>query len=119
MGSQARKDGMIVGPSLTEISDFWKKQRLIRRGIMEKEEQNLEDAGMVELVMKQWESPFLPNLMNMVVFLVETSQTVAVLAVNYKGQPWMRGLVENRPLFLSVFALVGGMAACAWEAVPE
>lgn len=69
--------------------------------------------------MNQWMRPFLPNLMNSVVFLVETSQNVSVLAVNYKGQPWMKGLLENRPLFLSVFALVIGMVVCAWEVVPE
>eukprot|EP00928_Gymnodinium_smaydae_P014577 TRINITY_DN15366_c1_g1_i1.p1 TRINITY_DN15366_c1_g1~~TRINITY_DN15366_c1_g1_i1.p1 ORF type:complete len:1530 (-),score=419.39 TRINITY_DN15366_c1_g1_i1:49-4638(-) len=117
--SEVRKDGLNVGPSLDEVSEFWKKQRLIRRGLMEKEEIADEDLGIVEVAMKQWESPFLPNLMNTVVFLVETSQTVAVLAVNYKGQPWMKGLVENRPLFLSVFILVGAMAMCAWEVVPQ
>ena len=36
------------------------------------------------------------------VFLVETSQCIAVLLVNYKGRPWMKGLTENHALFLSV-----------------
>ena len=31
-------------------------------------------------------------------------QCVAVLLVNYKGRPWMKGLTENHALFLSVFA---------------
>lgn len=115
--SEARKDGMRVGPSLPEVAEFWKKQQLIRRGVMEAEETD-EDLGMVEMAMKQWMYPFLPNLMNTVVFLVETSQTVAVLAVNYKGQPWMKGLVENRPLFLSIFILFIAVACCAWEMVP-
>merc|ERR1719456_1088416 len=57
--------------------------------------------------------------MNTLVFLVETAQQVGVLAVNYKGQPWMRGLMENRPLFLSVFILIGAVAAAAWELSPE
>jgi len=117
--SEVRKDGLRVGPSLVDVAEFWKKQRLIRKGLIEQEEEEEANLGMVELAMKQWERPFLPNLMNTVVFLVETSQTVGVLAVNYKGQPWMRGLVENRPLFLSVFALVGAMAVFAWELVPE
>ena len=34
-----------------------------------------------------WSQPFKPNLMNTVVFLVETAQIVAVLFVNYKGRP--------------------------------
>lgn len=117
--SEARKDGLNVGPSLEDVTEFWKRQRLIRQGVIEKEVAEDAELGMLELAMKQWESPFLPNLMNTVVFLVETSQTVGVLAVNYKGQPWMRGLMENRPLFLSVFALIIGMGVCAWELVPE
>jgi cation-transporting ATPase 13A1 len=117
--SEVRRDGLRVGPTLAEVAEFWKKQRLIRRGIIEKEIADEEDMGMMELAMKQWESPFLPNLMNTIVFLVETAQTVGVLAVNYKGQPWMKGLVENRPLFLSVFILIVGMAVVAWEMVPQ
>ena len=46
-------------------------------------------------ILSMWSKPFMPNLMNTVVFLVETSQLVAVLFVNYKGRPWMKGLTEN------------------------
>lgn len=117
--SAVRSMGLDVGPSLPEVSEFWKKQRLIAKGMLEKELEEEANLGTLELLMKQWERPFLPNLMNTVVFLVETSQSVAVLAVNYKGQPWMKGLVENRFLFLSVFILIGAVAACAWELVPQ
>ena len=65
-----------------------------------------------------WSTPFKPNLMNTVVFLVETAQMVAVLFVNYKGRPWMKGLTENHALFLSIFACVAGVAFCAWEVSP-
>ena len=37
-----------------------------------------------------WTRPFLPNLMNTVCFLVETSEVIAILFVNYKGRPWMK-----------------------------
>lgn len=60
-------------------------------------------------------TPFKPNLLNTVVFLVETAQMVAVPFVNYKGRPWMKGVLENHALFLSVFAGVMGVAFCAWE----
>eukprot|EP01045_Picozoa_sp_COSAG04_P005826 COSAG04_NODE_276_length_18405_cov_14.052278_2_plen_123_part_00 len=43
--------------------------------------------------MALWSTPFLPNLMNSTVFLVETAQIIAVLFVNYKGRPWMNGLL--------------------------
>lgn len=65
-----------------------------------------------------WSSPFKPNLMNTVVFLVETAQIVAVLFVNYKGRPWMKGVTENHALFFSIFACVAGVAFCAWEVSP-
>ncbi len=40
-----------------------------------------------------WMAPFMPNLLNTVVFLVETSQMIAVYFANYKGRPWMKGNV--------------------------
>eukprot|EP00463_Aulacantha_scolymantha_P006186 TRINITY_DN7753_c0_g1_i1.p1 TRINITY_DN7753_c0_g1~~TRINITY_DN7753_c0_g1_i1.p1 ORF type:complete len:179 (+),score=15.62 TRINITY_DN7753_c0_g1_i1:142-678(+) len=63
--------------------------------------------------------PFLPNLMNTIVFLVQTSQTISVLFVNYKGRPWMKGVLENHPLFLSIFICVAGVACCAWGISPK
>ena len=33
-----------------------------------------------------WTAPFLPNLLNSTVFLVETSQMIAVFFTNYKGK---------------------------------
>ena len=33
-----------------------------------------------------WTAPFLPNLLNSTVFLVETSQMIAVFFTNYKGR---------------------------------
>ena len=58
-------------------------------------------------------TPFMPNLLNTCVFLVDTAQQVAVL-INYKGRPWMKNVTENRALFLSVVACVASCAACAW-----
>jgi len=66
-----------------------------------------------------WEKPFLPNLMNTVIFLVETSQIIAILFVNYKGRPWMNGLMENHSLFLSIFLCVALVATCAWGYFPQ
>lgn len=66
-----------------------------------------------------WTAPFLPNLLNSVTFLVETSQMISVFFTNYKGRPWMKGMLENHPLFLSVFACVGGVVLAAWEFFPQ
>jgi len=113
-GSAAREAGW-SGPSLKDVSEFWRRERLKRRGLIEKDE----EEDWTQMALQMWSQPFLPNLMNTVVFLVETAQTVAILFVNYKGQPWMRGVTENRALFLSVFIVAGSVAAAAWEFSPE
>merc|ERR1719355_315447 len=62
--------------------------------------------------------PFKPNLLNTCCWLVETSQQISVIFVNYKGRPWMKGLLENQPLFLSLFICIALVAICAWGAFP-
>ena len=49
-----------------------------------------------------------PNLLNTMVFLVETAQQVAVMLVNYKGRPWMKGVTENPGLLYSLAGCVAG-----------
>jgi cation-transporting ATPase 13A1 len=115
--SVARSQGW-EGPGLADIKEFWRRQKLIRRGLIAKEQEE-EEKPFTDQLLDMWLSPFLPNLMNTVVFLVETAQTVAVLMVNYKGQPWMKGLLENRPLFFSAFVVAGAIVAAAWEFSPE
>jgi len=114
-GSPERAAGW-SGPSLKDVSEFWRVERLKRRGLIEKEP---EEEDWTAMALSLWTQPFLPNLMNTVVFLVETAQTVAILFVNYKGQPWMKGVMENRALFLSVFVVAASVAAAAWEFSPQ
>jgi manganese-transporting P-type ATPase len=66
-----------------------------------------------------WTAPFLPNLLNTTVFLVETAQMISVFFANYKGRPWMKGMLENHALFLSVFLCIGGVVVASWEMVPQ
>ena len=62
--------------------------------------------------------PYRPNLLNTVMFLVKTSQQVSVLVVNYKGSPWMQGALENKALFLSMFACAVGIVVCSTGYIP-
>lgn len=78
-----------------------------------------EEGDYMASMMALWTTPFMPNLLNTSVFLVETAQCIAVLLVNYKGRPFMKGISENHPLFLSVFACVAGCVCCAWGTFPE
>jgi cation-transporting ATPase 13A1 len=67
---------------LKEVKQFFKMVRAGEtEGLVDDEEQ---DA--MEAMMSMWAKPFLPNLLNTVIFLVETSQIIAVMFVNYKGK---------------------------------
>mmetsp|Transcript_79550 Transcript_79550/g.125471 ORF Transcript_79550/g.125471 Transcript_79550/m.125471 type:complete len:1593 (+) Transcript_79550:56-4834(+) len=126
-----------MGPAkLKAVVDFHKQQKMIRLGQMCKDgsmpiingtnttstgcpvEPDLSDDWMA-WAMSLINTPFLPNLLNTVTWLVETSQMCAVTFVNYKGRPWMKGIMENHALFLSSFGCIVMIACCAWEAVPQ
>lgn len=111
-----------MGPEeLASVKEFYKRVRESEEAKAAAVAEAAEDAEFEDPlaeIMSLWQAPFKPNLMNTVVFLVETAQIIAVLFVNYKGRPWMKGLMENHPLFLSVFACVGGVGFCAWGVSP-
>merc|ERR1711871_519373 len=44
---------------------------------------------------------------------------MGVFFANYKGRPWMKGMLENHPLFLSVFLCIAGVVVASWEMVPQ
>jgi len=92
-------------------------QRRAKAGEVAAEE--LDEDDVMAWFTSMWSTPFLPNLLNTAVFLVETSQMVAVLLVNYKGRPWMKGMLENHALFLSLFIASAGLVVLAWGFVPE
>merc|ERR1719277_1092649 len=85
-------------------------------------ERNKKIDGMDEEAFNDWawfmSVPFKNNLLNTCCWLVETSQQVSVIFVNYKGRPWMKGLLENQPLCLSIFACTMLIAICAWGKIP-
>jgi len=122
-----------MGPAaLKDVVDFHKKQKMIRQGQMCKDGSiplNATAAGCppdpsFEDDWKAWalsmlNTPFLPNLLNTVLWLVETAQMCAVTFVNYKGRPWMKGIVENHPLFLASLGCILMVAMCAWEVLPQ
>merc|ERR1711953_460850 len=85
-------------------------------------ERNKHIDGMDEDAFNDWtwfmSDPFKTNLLNTCCWLVETSQQIAVIFVNYKGRPWMKGMLENQPLFLSIFICIIMVGICAWGAIP-
>ena len=105
-----------MGPDLLkEVTEFFRKAKA-------KEIDAASLCGEDDFVCQfqaYWTAPFMPNLLNSTVFLVETSQMIAVFFCNYKGRPWMKGMLENHPLFLSVFACIAGVVVASWEMVPQ
>lgn len=95
-----------------------KFQRRARSGEIAAEEAS-DEEDMLEKLKSMMSTPFLPNLLNTSIFLVETSQTIAVLFVNFKGAPWMKGFLENHALFLSIFIAIAGLVILAWGMIPE
>jgi cation-transporting ATPase 13A1 len=105
-----------MGPEkLQEVTEFFRKAKAKE---IDPASLCAEDDYMCEM-MAFWQAPFLPNLLNTVVFLVETSQMISVFFANYKGRPWMKGMMENHALFLSVFACIGGVVVASWEMIPQ
>jgi len=128
-----------MGPiKLRAVVDFHKQQKMIRLGQLCEDlsvpvpllnrtnssstgcppETDFQDDWMA-WAWSMMNKPFLPNLLNTVTWLVETSQMCAVTFVNYKGRPWMKGVMENHALFLSSIACIVGLVAAAWEFVPQ
>merc|ERR1712054_739589 len=85
-------------------------------------ERNKKIEGMDEEAFSAWDwflsVPFKNNLLNTCCWLVESSQQIAVIMVNYKGRPWMKGVLENQPLFLSLFLCTALVGICAWSVIP-
>merc|ERR1740130_9951 len=106
----------MVDEELAEVREFNRQARL---GELEEPPEAADDEDWTAEFMFMWSKPFKPNLLNTVVFLVETAQMNAVLFVNYKGRPWMKGMLENHALFMSVFICVAAVAAGAWGVMPS
>merc|ERR1712080_402668 len=64
-------------------------------------------------------APYKPSLLNTTTFLVGTAQEIAVLLVNYKGQPWMKGATQNHSLCLTLGCLVVGLTILSFNSYPE
>lgn len=62
---------------------------------------------------------FKPTLLNSVMFLMNTLQGGITFAVNYRGEPFMQKMRNNRPMFISLIILIGMVFYLAAETDPE
>ncbi|PVD22376.1 hypothetical protein C0Q70_18186 [Pomacea canaliculata] len=65
------------------------------------------------------EKEFEPSILNTTVYIISMSLQVSTFAVNYKGQPFMESLQENRPLLYSLLFSCGGIITLASGLVPD
>ena len=65
------------------------------------------------------ESPFAPNLVNTVSFLVNTFIQTATVVVNYVGAPHCVTLYDNKPLFYAVCVSYLSLGIISTQVVPE
>lgn len=103
-----------------ELASVVAFNKRVSRGL-EKQMDNAEAEGLDYMAnfLLVWQAPFKVNLLNTCIFLIETSQIMSVLFVNYKGRPWMLGMVENHALFLSLFLCIGSLIFLTFEFSPE
>ncbi|XP_005097645.1 manganese-transporting ATPase 13A1 [Aplysia californica] len=73
-----------------------------------------EDGKFIDL-----EKEFEPSLLNSTVYIISMSLQVSTFAVNYKGEPFMERLRDNKPLLYSLAFSTGAVLVLASGAIPE
>jgi cation-transporting ATPase 13A1 len=64
------------------------------------------------------DGPFNPNTLNSCTFLVSAIATVNTFAINYRGEPFMESLWQNKLLLRSLQACYAVLFGCALEVFP-
>ncbi|KAK7497039.1 hypothetical protein BaRGS_00011775 [Batillaria attramentaria] len=65
------------------------------------------------------EKEFEPNILNTTVYIISMSLQVSTFAVNYKGEPFMESLRDNKPLLYSLMFSCGGIITLASGLIPD
>ena len=65
------------------------------------------------------EKKFEANLLNSTVYIISISLQVATFFVNYRGNPFMESIVQNKALFYSVIFSLGGATTLLMGWLPE
>lgn len=65
------------------------------------------------------ERVFQPDLLNSTVYIISMSLQLSTFAINYRGEPFMEGLKDNKPLLYSILISGGAVLALATGIFPD
>ncbi|CAG5056592.1 unnamed protein product [Parnassius apollo] len=65
------------------------------------------------------EREFAPDLLNSTVYIISMALQISTFAINYRGEPFMEGLRENKPLLYSIMLSGGAVLALAAGLIPD
>ncbi|RVE53320.1 hypothetical protein evm_002153 [Chilo suppressalis] len=65
------------------------------------------------------EHEFAPDLLNSTVYIISMALQISTFAINYRGEPFMEGLRDNKPLLYSIVASGGAVLALAAGIFPD
>ncbi|XP_059059301.1 endoplasmic reticulum transmembrane helix translocase [Achroia grisella] len=65
------------------------------------------------------EREFAPDLLNSTVYIISMALQISTFAINYRGEPFMEGLRDNKPLLYSIVISGGTVLALAAGLLPE
>ncbi|XP_073941459.1 endoplasmic reticulum transmembrane helix translocase [Choristoneura fumiferana] len=65
------------------------------------------------------EREFAPDLLNSTVYIISMALQISTFAINYRGQPFMEGLRDNKPLLYSIVVSGGAVLALAAGILPD
>ncbi|KAJ8934928.1 hypothetical protein NQ314_013087 [Rhamnusium bicolor] len=73
----------------------------------------------VELTEEEKDKLFKPNIVNSTVYIISMALQIATFAINYRGNPYMESLKQNRALLYSILGSGGVVLALTLGLVPE
>ncbi|KAL4715211.1 hypothetical protein ACJJTC_012258 [Scirpophaga incertulas] len=65
------------------------------------------------------EREFTPDLMNSTVYIISMALQISTFAINYRGEPFMEGLRDNKPLLFSIMVASGTVLVLAAGILPD
>ncbi|KAG5897443.1 hypothetical protein JTB14_002704 [Gonioctena quinquepunctata] len=78
-----------------------------------------EEKPKVELTEEDKDKLFEPNIINSTVYIISMALQIATFAINYRGNPYMESLKQNKALLYSILGSGGVVLALTLGIVPE